>query len=106
MDDLSFLMILSLISLNVSGISQIIQSSMLNFIYLDILHPGDWLIPWIFPEDDGINDYALNPQLGNNGFDSMILVKNLGSTFIYLQIIILLFPFSYLLRLLGNKCNK
>ena len=61
MDDLSFLMILSLISMSVPGIAQIIQSSMLNFIYLDILQPGDWLIPWMFPDDDGSNDYALSP---------------------------------------------
>ena len=105
MDDLSFLMILSLISLEVIGVAQVIQSAMLNYIYLDILQTEDWMIPWIFPGDDGSNDYALNPQFDMNGFSSMILIKNLGSTFLYLTINVLLFPIAYLLMLIGKKCN-
>ena len=56
----------------------------------------------MFPDDDGSNDYALNPQFDENGFNSMILVKNLGSTFVYLVFIIILFPFSYLMLYLGK----
>ena len=76
---------------------------MLNFIYLDILQPQFWLIPVIFPDDDGRNDYALNPQFDMNGYSSMILIKNLGSTFVYLMINILLFPISSLMLRFGKN---
>ena len=75
---------------------------MLNFIYLDILQTSTWLIPMMFPDDDGSNDYALNPQFDLNGFNSMVLVKNLGSTFVYLIVLILLFPLSYTIIAMGR----
>lgn len=43
LNDLSFLMILSLISINVPGIANAIQVMMMGMIYLDILQTGKWL---------------------------------------------------------------
>jgi hypothetical protein len=42
MNDMSFLTILSLISISVPGIASQIQSSLLNFIYLDVLMSEKW----------------------------------------------------------------
>ena len=62
-----------------------------------------WLIPMMFSSDDGSNDYAVNPYFNNNGYGSMILVKNMGSTFVYLVLLIILHPLSILLKTLGKK---
>ena len=45
MNDMSFLTILSLISITVPGIAQIIQAVILKFLYLDILMTDEWLYP-------------------------------------------------------------
>jgi len=49
LNDMSFLTILTMISLSVPGIAKIIQSILMNFVYLDLLQTEKWLIPWIFP---------------------------------------------------------
>jgi len=49
LNDMSFLTICSMISINVPGIGKIIMTSLLNFIYLDILQTDLWLNPFIFP---------------------------------------------------------
>lgn len=68
LNDISFLTILTLVSLPVPGIAQMIQSVMLNFIYLDILMTDKWLIPLIYGSDDGDDDEALNDKFAENGF--------------------------------------
>ena len=60
----------------------------------------------MYPDDDGSNDYAINYQFNQNGFNSMILIKNLGSTFVYLAVLVLLFPVSYLLTKLGKYIER
>ena len=47
MNDMSFLTILSLISISVPGIAQIFQSVILKFLYLDVMITDDWLLPWL-----------------------------------------------------------
>jgi hypothetical protein len=47
MNDMTFLTILSLISLTVPGIAQTIQAVILKFLYLDVLMTEDWLYPLI-----------------------------------------------------------
>ncbi len=42
MNDMSFLTILSMISISVPGIASQILSSLLNFIYLDVLMSDKW----------------------------------------------------------------
>ena len=57
LNDMSFLTIMTMISITVPGIAKLIQGALLNFIYLDILQTESWLFPLIFPEvpedDDG-----------------------------------------------------
>jgi hypothetical protein len=65
---------------------------------MDLLYTDRWLIPMIFKENSGVavddfeeklvskEDTALNPYFEENGFSTRILIKNLGSTFVYLII--------------------
>ena len=64
MEDLSFMLINTMISMPVPGIVQLVQSVLLNFIYLDVLLTDKWLPQYIFKEDlssvedrDGLNVY-------------------------------------------------
>jgi hypothetical protein len=61
LDDLSFMLINTMISMPVPGIVQMVQAVLLNFIYLDILLTDLW-IPSVFhttvndlEKDGGIN---------------------------------------------------
>ncbi len=47
---MSFLAILSLISISVPGIAKVIQSSLFGFISMDLLYTDRWLNPLIFKE--------------------------------------------------------
>jgi hypothetical protein len=51
MNDMTFLTILSLISITVPGIAQTIQAVILKFLYLDVLMTEDWLYPLILKEE-------------------------------------------------------
>jgi len=51
LNDMSFLTILTLVSIQVPGIAKILQAALLNFIYMDILQTDKWLIPLIFPTE-------------------------------------------------------
>lgn len=114
MSDMSFLTILSLVSISVPGLAKVIQSALLGFISMDLLYTDRWLNPLIFNENSGISttnendeesfieDTPLNPFFEENGFQTRILIKNLGSTFIYLLIYVfalLILPFLNLLSL-------
>jgi hypothetical protein len=125
---MSFLTVLTMISLSVPGIAKIIQQILMNFIYMDILQTELWLIPSIFPpatevdlriseeDEDDKNDKQmvsvrrietpLNIYFEENGFNSRVLLKNLGSTTLYLAILILSFiliPFLKCLGLLSSR---
>ncbi|TNV86775.1 hypothetical protein FGO68_gene10447 [Halteria grandinella] len=86
-------MILSFLSISIPGLVQIIQSIFLQFIYFDLLQTEGWLSPLFFSEylteneDDPSSeeeDGPLNLFFEANGFGSMRLINNLGSTFVYL----------------------
>jgi hypothetical protein len=49
LNDMSFLTICSLISINVPGIGKILMNGLLSFIYLDLLMTDLWLFPLFFP---------------------------------------------------------
>jgi hypothetical protein len=51
MSDMSFLTILSLISISVPGIAKVIQSALLGFICMDLLYTDRWLHPLIFKKE-------------------------------------------------------
>ncbi len=48
MNDISFLTILTLISINVPGLAKIIQGALINFICMDLLQTDRWLTPLLF----------------------------------------------------------
>ncbi|TNV86341.1 hypothetical protein FGO68_gene4599 [Halteria grandinella] len=100
LNDLSFLINLTMISITIPGITSTFMSIVLQFIQLDILQTDKWLIPSFpkekdeegnFKEDEGLNDY-----FEQQGFQSMYTFKNLGSTLIFSFLLIALF-FTYLI---------
>lgn len=48
LNDLSFLTILTLISINVPGLAKTIQSMLMNFIYLDLLQTNLWFTGFFY----------------------------------------------------------
>ena len=108
-NDLSFLVILSLVSMPLPGMASSIQQILLQFIYFDILMTSDWLVPWLVTTDDlteadlypnGFNDY-----FSKSGIAYMNLLKNLQSTLVYLVILAFMFGLSIPLYLL-RKTNE
>jgi hypothetical protein len=102
LDDLSFLTILTLVSMNVPGVAQIIQFVLINFIYFDILYTERW-----FPEfmtylnlEIDFEDYPLNSYFNENGFESLTFLINIGSSFFFFIIYILLWTSLLLLKIL------
>ena len=86
LDDLSFLTINTMISISVPGVAQMIQQVLLNLIYFDILYTEKWFPDLLASlkikldqEDKGLNSF-----FEENGFDSKLLMKNIGSTFFFL----------------------
>ena len=111
LNDMSFLTICSMISINIPGIGKILQSALMNFIYLDLLQTELWLFPLLFKpkaegEDNDMDetDQPLNMYFDENGFESKALIKNLGSTFVYLVLyFILLVILLPLLLVIGRR---
>ena len=118
---MSFLTVLTMISLSVPGIAKIVQKILMDFVYLDILQTERWFIPWMFPpgsevdmqisqvneEDEKMEsvrrvEEPLNIYFNENGFATKILLKNLGSTTLYLAILLLSFALIPLLYCLGK----
>ena len=52
LNDMSFLTINAMISINIPGTAKLIQMALLNFIYLDILQTDKWLTPLLFKEEE------------------------------------------------------
>jgi hypothetical protein len=98
LNDLSVIMDLALISVNVPGTASTIQSIILNLIYLDILQTSSWLEAAIIEANTaGNDDQSLNVYFNNSGFGSKLLLINLGSTLIYLGVLIAAFALYYIL---------
>ena len=106
MDDLSFLLINTMISMPVPGIVQMVQAVLLNFIYIDILLTDLWMPKLLFQADTTDMDLeGLNQYLEDNGFSSKLLVTNLGSGFVYLLVYLFLCATYFLSSLLGRKVS-
>jgi hypothetical protein len=91
LNDLSFIISLAMISLSIPGIAQPIMSIILQFIYLDLFQTDLWLTPMLDEnnknEDGEIDDdEALNVYFEESGFQSKIMITNLGTTFIFIII--------------------
>jgi hypothetical protein len=63
LNDMSFLTILTMVSITIPGIAKYLQAALLNFIYMDLLKTDLWLIPLIFPDDDNNENKDDGPQL-------------------------------------------
>ena len=89
-----------MISITVPGVAKIVQSALLNFIYLDLLQTDKWLTPLLFPDkastSDAFDDQPLNAYFDENGFQSKMSMRNLGSTFVYLLTLSFVLCFYYL----------
>jgi hypothetical protein len=82
MRDTSFFTIMSLISISVPGLANVIQAAFINFIYMDLLLTDKWLSPLIFPdnqiestnEDLKLEESPLNFFFFMNGFQTRTLI--------------------------------
>lgn len=101
LNDLSFLMILSLISINIPGIAQDIATAILSFIYLDIFQTDKWLPQLLYSEYDD-DDEALNLFFEINSYTSKMVVQNLGSTIIFLLIFFFVIHITLVIKVLSN----
>ncbi|TNV86661.1 hypothetical protein FGO68_gene7049 [Halteria grandinella] len=99
LNDLSALMLLILIPIYSSGLAQPIQAIILNLIQLDLLLTDKWLANMIFTEKQQVEqDGPLNVWFGINGYKSKQGLLNIGSTSIYLLILLLGFTIICVLR--------
>jgi hypothetical protein len=108
LDDLSFLTINTMISISVPGVAQMIQQVLLNLIYFDILYTELWFPELLArlsikmdQEDKGLNSY-----FEENGFNSKLLMKNIGSTFFFIIIYCVLWMILGLSRILTPLSKK
>lgn len=80
------------------------MSVLLSFIYLDILETPLWLDNLIFVEiapDETDDDSPLSFYLNESGFGDMPMLKNMGSTIVFLIIYLALGALLLILKLLG-----
>lgn len=95
MNDLSFVVSMSLISITIPGIASSIQSLLMQLIYMDLLMTDAWLSPLMeraFFSDEIEEDTPVNMHLDEQGFTSRLAIFNLGSTLVFFsgQVIVLL----------------
>ncbi|TNV84408.1 hypothetical protein FGO68_gene192 [Halteria grandinella] len=88
LSDLSFMMILSVISINVPGLVQIVQQILLNFIYMDLFQTDKWVIPIFYTEEELAQDEPMNIFFDLNGLGSPRFIVTTGSSFVFLIIFI------------------
>jgi hypothetical protein len=103
LNDLSVIMMLAMISVSVPGVANMIQSIILNIIYLDMLYTSEWLIPLfqdrnLDSEGNLLLDQSRNIYLENSGFSSQLVLINLGSTLLFLAILFSLYLIYWLLK--------
>ena len=94
-NDLSFMIILSVIAIDVPGVTKLYQAQLLQLIYLDLFLTDQWLVPLIFKNSNSNDDELpedpnspLNWFFLMSGFETKIAIKNLGSNIIYLAIVL------------------
>ncbi|TNV71223.1 hypothetical protein FGO68_gene7068 [Halteria grandinella] len=89
------MMILSIISINVPGLVQIVQQILLNFIYMDLLQTDKWVTPLFYSEEQLAEDEPLNMFFDLN---SPRFIVTTGSSFVFLAI----FVFEHLLYIFAR----
>ncbi|TNV86282.1 hypothetical protein FGO68_gene3639 [Halteria grandinella] len=106
LNDLSFMMSLSMVSVNVPGIAQVVQRILLGMIYLDLLDTSKWIDPIISSDEDGLVDQSLNPYFELSGFQSLYMLKNLGSTLVFVFMYVMAFVLSFVCRWMKSFSQK
>ncbi|TNV86621.1 hypothetical protein FGO68_gene1035 [Halteria grandinella] len=109
MNDLSFIVSLGMISIPIPGIASPIQSLLSSIIYLDLLLTDKWLSTFLEEIDhssDEDEDMPLNLFIGSQGFQSRLLLFNLGSTLVFTVIQVLLLLYTGLIKLLSSVCLR
>ncbi|TNV85777.1 hypothetical protein FGO68_gene10973 [Halteria grandinella] len=101
LNDLSVIMSLTMVSITIPGIAQPFMSIVLQFIQLDLLQTDQWLTPIFYMNED--EDESLSEYLEEQGYQSMFIINNLGSTLVFSLILTaLFFCFPAIARL--GKC--
>ncbi|TNV86389.1 hypothetical protein FGO68_gene14343 [Halteria grandinella] len=98
-----------MISIPIPGIASPIQSLLSTIIYMDLLITDKWLTNFLedisqISEDE--DDTPLNLFIGSQGFQSRLLLFNLGSTLVFLIIQICSLIYTGLMKLLSPFCLK
>ena len=98
LSDMSQIMILSMISINVPGIVLQVQATLLNFIYFDIFETDLWLSELVFTQKELNNDIPLNAYFAANGYNSLFSERNLSSTFLFILAMGFMHLLAFLMR--------
>jgi hypothetical protein len=73
LNDLSFLTLLSLISLTVPGLAHSLQQVVLKLLFLDVLLTDQWLLPWI---EEIQYEEILDATNGNIKYTELLMNKS------------------------------
>ena len=108
LNDIQSLVILSLISLNVTGIARLINSAILTFASMNII-PTNMIFSALFTFSDYDSD-PVNDYFNQLGYSSSNAIQNMGSAFIYLilniAMLILLVPIIHFGRKFESSKSK
>ena len=89
--------------MTVPGVVQIINAVLLSLINFDILYTDEWLsLIFYAPYETGTDSEPLNSLFDENGYKSKLLIKNLGSTFVFLAMYLGIWAITCILYVLGK----
>jgi len=107
LDDMSFLSINSLISMQVPGMVQLINNVIMSFIYVDIFLSDKWL-PQLFYGLERLDDDSepLNSYFEESGYSSKVLLKNINSSLVFIWIYCSLYGLLFIFLILGTFSQR
>jgi hypothetical protein len=101
---ISYLTLFSLITVHIPGLARDISSVILSCSQFDIF-PTDIIYNWAFSFDDK-DDEPLSFFFDEFGFSTKNTIKNMGSSFIFLVMNVLLYCIGGIILLLSKKYDK
>jgi hypothetical protein len=92
-----------MISMPVPGMIQLINNVIMSFIYVDIFLSDQWM-PELFYGLERIDDDTepLNSFFDESGYSSMVLLKNINSSLVFIWIYSSLYCLLLIFRILGS----
>jgi hypothetical protein len=107
LEDMSFLSINSMISMQVPGMVQLINNVIMSFIYVDIFLSDKWL-PQLFYGLERLDDDSepLNSSFEESGYSSKVLLKNINSSLVFIWIYCSLYGLLFIFRILGTFSQR